>query len=197
MRIAWNPKSSINLYWFFSLFIINSPPFFSLSLSSSESIRMNNNQYRALKCPYCPLEQSISDAKQIFFWRNQAHNSGDPASQLRRCIIKDLYVASVAWAMCVEQRWTAICKCEALSTCRSQLHIATRSRFVRSQGTKFIYMCCHDGQWRKKKILNNKFSLNSTTACAGGMHGCIPVAESTSTLDDNHTKLLPCFLSPL
>ncbi|CRK87175.1 CLUMA_CG000983, isoform A [Clunio marinus] len=38
----------------------------ALNKLSSASI-MNNNHYRSLKCPYCPMEQSINDAKQINF----------------------------------------------------------------------------------------------------------------------------------
>lgn len=39
----------------------------ALNKLSSASI-MNNNHYRSmLKCPYCPMEQSINDAKQIYF----------------------------------------------------------------------------------------------------------------------------------
>ncbi|CAG9797968.1 unnamed protein product [Chironomus riparius] len=39
----------------------------ALNKLSSASI-MNNNHYRSmLKCPYCPMEQSVNDAKQIYF----------------------------------------------------------------------------------------------------------------------------------
>lgn len=72
-NILWLFSLNWNLQSFLEYFSLKFYTFLDFELDNL-LISMNNNHYRSLKCPYCPIEQSINDAKQIYFWLDNLNN---------------------------------------------------------------------------------------------------------------------------